>query len=51
MKRPTFAVAALLFALSGLSAQAAEITVLGGMGVVSASAILRRPSSRRPATR
>ena len=36
MRRPTFAVAVLLFALSGLSAQAAEITVLGGMGVVSA---------------
>jgi molybdate transport system substrate-binding protein len=38
MRRPTFvaAVAALTLALSGLSAQAAEITVLAGMGVVSA---------------
>jgi hypothetical protein len=38
MRRPTFAaaVAALTLALSGLAAQAAEITVLAGMGVVSA---------------
>jgi molybdate transport system substrate-binding protein len=38
MRRPILvaAVAALTLAFSGLSAQAAEITVLGGMGVVSA---------------